>query len=160
MWSADGFPAKEEDDMVAEWLAAAAGAGGTALVSAVATDAWKSARAGVLELFGRASTRRQELAADWADETAEAITQASDDERAAVQRQLAGTWQQRLADLVQEHPELADALRAWEAQVRRELPEAQRNWVNTFIARDSAEQYNAPGGHLTVHNYRDGRARP
>jgi len=45
--------------MLVEALAALAGAGGTALVGAMATDAWNSTRSGVARLFGRGGTAQQ-----------------------------------------------------------------------------------------------------
>ena len=44
----------KEDQMLSEALAALAATGGTALVGAMATDAWQTARDRVLRLFGRA----------------------------------------------------------------------------------------------------------
>jgi hypothetical protein len=65
------------------------------------------------------------------------------------------TWQQRLADLVEEYPEIGEELQAWVQQVQAQLPSAQQTWVNTFLARDHATQYNAPGGSITVTDHRD-----
>ncbi|MBF9132760.1 hypothetical protein I0C86_27950 [Plantactinospora sp. S1510] len=136
--------------MVADWLLPVAAAGGSALVGAVATDAWQSTRSGVMRLFGRAGERRAELAGDWADQTATAITAAPVEELAAVRLRSAEAWQRRLADLVDEYPELNEALRAWAEETQRELSVAGRTWVNTFVARDQATMYNAPGGSITV----------
>jgi hypothetical protein len=47
--------------MVVEWIAASAAAGGTALIGAAATDAWQTARDGVVKLFARGGERRAEL---------------------------------------------------------------------------------------------------
>lgn len=142
--------------MIPEWLMPVVEAGGTALVGAVATDAWQSARAGVGRLFRHAGPRRGDLAEQWADETAAAVEQAAEDERPAVLRVQAETWQRRLADLVQEYPEIADQLRAWEQDIRERVPAHQQTWVNTFIARDRATMFNAPGGRIT--SYSDHRS--
>ncbi|MBO4209666.1 hypothetical protein [Micromonospora echinofusca] len=138
--------------MIADWLVVAAGAGGSALVGAAATDVWAAARTGVVRLFGRGGERRQELAGRWADETAAAVAGTPESERDAVRQQWAQTWQQRLIDLLDEYPEAADDLRAWTEAVRAGLPESQRAWVNTFVARDNAIQYNAPGGTMNIVN--------
>ncbi|MFV2085747.1 hypothetical protein [Micromonospora sp. LOL_021] len=143
--------------MVAEWLIAVAGAGGSALAGAVATDAWNVARGGLSKLFGRGGDRRAALAGRWADETAAAI-EAADDRPAVLERE-ARTWQQRFADLLEEFPEAAEELREWADQVRRELPVAHQSTVNTFVARDDSTQYNALNGTITIHQHHPG-ARP
>ncbi|GAB3955429.1 hypothetical protein GCM10027614_64670 [Micromonospora vulcania] len=66
---------------------------------------------------------------------------------------MARVWQQRLADLVEEHPELGEEVRVWAADLRQRLPASESKWVNTFIATDNATQYNAPGGSITVTNH-------
>ena len=136
--------------MVAEWILSAVAAGGSALVGAVATDAWQTARSGVTRLFGRTDRRRADLAARWADETAAEITAAPAGQREQVRQRWEQTWQQRLADLVEEHPELGEELRTWAVGLCRQLPTAEQGRVNTFIARDHATQYNAPDGTITV----------
>lgn len=138
-----------------EWLSPVVAAGGSAFVGAAATDAWQSARNGVVRLFGRGGQRRQEAVGRWADQTAAEIEQAPEAERALLRERLALTWQQRLADLVEEYPEIGKELQAWVRQVQVQLPPAQQTWVNTFVARDHATQYNAPGGSITVTDHRD-----
>ncbi|TWG23609.1 hypothetical protein [Actinoplanes teichomyceticus] len=144
--------------MVAEWLMTLAATGGSALVGAAATSAWEAARAGIAGLFGRAGARRAELVGQWADETAAALAQAPADQLAVVRDQSARAWQQRLVDLVREYPEVVDELRSWVEQTKRDLPEPRQGWVNTFVARDNATQYNAPGGSIVVNNTDGGTA--
>ncbi|MEH1168878.1 hypothetical protein V6V47_26175 [Micromonospora sp. CPCC 205539] len=136
--------------MLEGWILSAVAAGGSALAGAAATDAWQSARAGIARLFGRAGQRRADLAEVWADETAAEIAAAPVRQQVEVRQRLALVWQQRLADLVQEYPDLDDELRGWAGELRQRLPAAQRHWVNTFVATDNATQYNAPGGSITV----------
>lgn len=119
-------------------------------MSAAATDAWESARSGMARLFGQGGQRRRDAAVRWADQTATAIEQAPETERAATRERLAVTWQQRLADLVEEYPEAGEDLRSWVRQVQAQLPAAGQTWVNSFVARDNATQYNALGGSITV----------
>lgn len=138
-----------------DWLLPIVAAGGSAFVGAAATDAWQSARSGAVRLFGRGGQRRQDAAERWADQTAAEIEQAPEAERALLRERLALTWQQRLADLVEEYPEIGEELQAWVQQVQAQLPSAQQTWVNTFLARDHATQYNAPGGSITVTDHRD-----
>jgi hypothetical protein len=90
-----------------DWLMSVAAAGGSAFVGAAATDAWQGARNGMVRLFGRGGQRRRDAAERWADQTATVIEQAPENERTAIRERLAVTWQQRLADLVEEYPELS-----------------------------------------------------
>jgi hypothetical protein len=135
-----------------DWLTSIAVAGGSALVSAAATDAWESARSGMAHLFGRGGQRRRDAAERWADQTATAIEQAPESDLAATRERLALAWQQRLADLIEEYPEFGEDLRSWVQHMQALLPAAEQTWVNTFVARDHATQYNAPGGSITVTN--------
>jgi hypothetical protein len=137
--------------VIPEALMAAAAAGGSALVGAAATDAWTTARTGLLKLFARGG-HREEAAARWADDMAAELRAAPHGDRSALEQRWAQTWQQRLSDLVEEHPQLGDDLRAWAETVRSQLPSQQQGWVNTFVAGDQAHQYNAPGGSITVHH--------
>jgi hypothetical protein len=139
--------------MISDWLVPVVSAAGAALAGASATDAWQSARSGVVRLFGRAGQRQAELAQAWAEETATEIAAASAEERPQLVQQWAETWQRRLAGLIEEYPELADELQKWARDLRAQLPSAQQEWVNTFVARDHATQYNAPGGSITVTNH-------
>ncbi|GIJ66616.1 hypothetical protein Voc01_015330 [Virgisporangium ochraceum] len=133
-----------------EWLATLAATGAAALVGAAATDAWQSARAGFARLFGRGETGRQELAERRLDVVEAEIVEAAPDERDAVRQRHSAVWQTRLADLVEEHPELADELRALVADVTGQLPAGQRQWVQTNVARDHGTVFAVQGGDLHV----------
>ena len=124
--------------MVAEWIAAAAAAGGTALIGAAATDAWQTARSGVVKLFARGGKRRAELVRDRLDRDVAVIEAAGPVERDEVRAQLLPAWQLRLADLLEEFPDAREELGAWAEQVRALMPAAQASWVQNVTA-------NAPG---------------
>ncbi|MCU7723814.1 hypothetical protein ODJ79_08825 [Actinoplanes sp. KI2] len=140
--------------MISETLMAVVAAGGSALVGAAATDAWQSARGGLVRLFAKAG-RREETAARWTDEMAAELEASPPAERAVAEQRWVQTWQQRLHDLVEEDPQIGDELREWAEAVRAQLPAERQSWVNTFIAADHARQYNAPGGSITVHHHPD-----
>jgi len=108
--------------MDAEWAAALAGAGGAALVGAAATDAWQFARAGFARLLGRGDARRRELAETRLDATAADLERAGDAGRDEMRQVLLSAWQTRLADLLSENPDAADALRALTEQITAALP--------------------------------------
>ncbi|HEU0087214.1 MAG TPA: hypothetical protein VFQ77_06150 [Pseudonocardiaceae bacterium] len=135
--------------MLAEALAALAGAGGTALVGAMATDAWQATRSGVARLFGRGGPARQKAIEAQLDSNATLVAQAEDPDE--VRQSLAAVWRLELAALLRQHPDAEDELRALVAQIHEELPAPQQTWVQTNIARDQATQYNVQHGNLHVH---------
>jgi hypothetical protein len=98
-------------------------------VAAAATDAWQSARDGVVGLFRWAGRGRQERVAEWLDEDAEALGGASAAERDRLRGEVAAAWRVRLADLLAEFPEAADELRAWAERTQAALPAAGQSWV-------------------------------
>jgi hypothetical protein len=111
--------------VVVEWVAALAAAGGSALIGAAATDAWNSARDGVLALFGRGGDRRREVAAARLDADAAEIEAAGAGERDEVRARVLPGWQTRLADLLEEYPEAREELTAWVQRVLADLQAVQ-----------------------------------
>jgi hypothetical protein len=145
--------------MAAEWIAAAAAAGGTALIGAAATDTWQSARDWVVTLFTRGGKRRAELIRDHLDQDAAVIGAAGPGERDEVRARLLPGWQVRLADLLEEFPEAREELSAWAEQVRAQLPAAQASWVqNITAAAPGATAQGAMFGNVI--NYYGDTARP
>ncbi len=133
--------------MVVEWIAAAASAGGTALIGAAATDAWQTARDGVVKLFGRGGKRRAELVRDRLDRDVAVIEAAGPGERDEVRAQLLPGWQMRL----EEFPGARDELSAWAEQVRAQLPAAQALWVQNNTARDHGTVFAVQHGSQSVY---------
>ncbi|GAA3246753.1 hypothetical protein ACFO1B_49565 [Dactylosporangium siamense] len=137
--------------MGAEWLVQVAAAGGSAFAGAAATDAWRTARDGVARLFGRGGPARQEAVEELADRTAAEIQNAPADAREQVREQWAQTWQQQLAALLDEYPEIGDELLAWAEQLRAESAAAQGPATMTFSSYDNSTQVNVPNGSVTMH---------
>lgn len=135
--------------MLAETLAALAGAGGTALVAAMATDAWQATRSGVARLFGRGGPDRQTAVEAQLDGNAALVARAEDPDE--VRQTLAPVWRLELAALLREHPDAEDELRTLVAQIRQALPAPQQAWVQTNIAGGQATQYNVQHGDMHVH---------
>ncbi|MGH3939357.1 MAG: hypothetical protein ACRDTG_12115 [Pseudonocardiaceae bacterium] len=138
--------------MLIEALTALAGAGGAALVGAMATDAWTSTRSGVARLFGRAGAAQQAVIEAQLDGNAALVAQADDPDE--VRRSLVPVWRLQLEALLRQHPEAEQELRALVSQVREALPP--QTWVQTNIARDHATQYNVQHGNMHVHPGRAG----
>jgi hypothetical protein len=137
--------------VVVEWVAALAAAGGSALIGAAATDAWASARDGVLALFGRGGDRRREVAAARLDADAAEIEAAEVGERDEVRARILPGWQTRLTDLLEEYPEAREELTAWVQQVRDQLPGEQAGWVQNNTARDHGTVFAVQGGDQHIH---------
>lgn len=140
--------------MVAEWITPLAASGSAALVAAVATDAWQSARDGVVGLFGRAGRRRQELIEGWLDEDAATLAEAPPGERERLRGQVAPVWQVRLTDLLAEFPDAREEFRAWAERTRAALPAVDQVWVqNNTAGRDvyavgrGSQVFYGAGGH-------------
>jgi hypothetical protein len=145
--------------MVADWIAVAASAGGKALIGAAASDAWQTARDGMVKLFARGGKRRAEVVRDHLDRDVAVIEAADPGERDEVRAQLLPGWQVRLADLLEEFPEVREDLRAWVEQVSAQLPVAQTSWVQNVTA--TASGANAQGAMFgNVINYYGDVPRP
>src|SRR5260370_39236395 len=136
--------------MVVEWIAAAASAGGTALIGAAATDAWQTARDGVVKLFGRGGKRRAELVRDRLDRDVAVIEAAGPGERDEARAQLLPGWQVRLADLLEEVPDARDELSAWAEQVRAQRPVTEALWVQNNTGRDHGTGFAVQHGSQSV----------
>jgi hypothetical protein len=139
--------------MPAEWIAPLANAAGLAFASAAGTAAWDSARAGLARLFGRGGQARQDLALRWADDAANDIAQAPSGSAEQVRARYAATWQQRLADLIEEFPDLREQVGDWSERTRGQLPASAQQWATNVIANDYSHVY--IGRDMTVYNYRD-----
>jgi hypothetical protein len=130
-------------------LAELASAGGTALVGAMATDAWQATRSGVARLFGRGGPDRQAAIEAQLEGNAALVAQAQDPDQ--VRQSLAPVWRLELEALLRRYPEVEAELRVLVKQVREALPAPQQTWVQTNIARDQATQNIVQHGTLHVH---------
>jgi hypothetical protein len=130
-------------------LAELAEAGGSALVGAMATDAWQATRSGVARLFGRGESARQIAIEAQLDGNAALVAQADDPD--GVRQSLAPAWRLQLEALLRQDPAVEEELRALVAQVRQALPAPQQSWVQTNIAREEAIQNIVQHGTLHVH---------
>lgn len=137
--------------MAVEWVAALAAAGSSALIGAVATDVWQTARAGVVNLFRRGGERRAELLVARLEADAEEIEAAAVGERDEVRARVLPGWRTRLADLLEEFPEAREELTAWERQVHGQLPQAQVSWVQHNTVRDHGTLFAVQGGDQHFH---------
>lgn len=113
---------------------------GTALVGAIATDAWQQVREAVTGLWRRVHPRREDggIGADL-DELREQVLAARRDSDAGTERALEGAWQLRLQQLLRADPALAGELQRMLDQVLTPaLTPAEQARVATVIMTGSA----------------------
>ena len=114
---------------------------GTALVGAIATDAWQQVHKAVTGLWRRVHPRREEddgIGAEL-DELRDQVLAARRDGDAGTERALEGAWQVRLAQLLRADPALAAELRRVLDQVLTPaLTPAEQARVGTIIMTGSS----------------------
>lgn len=86
-------------------------AAGTALVTAMATDAWQGARDGVVALWRKARPAQAEIIEAELDEVRRQVLDARRDGDADTEQALAGSWQVRLQQFLRQDPALAGELK-------------------------------------------------
>jgi hypothetical protein len=86
-------------------------AAGTALVGAMATDAWQQARAAVVTLWRRVHADQAEIVTSELETVRSRILTAREAADEATEQALVGAWRLRLQQLLEEDPSLADDMR-------------------------------------------------
>src|SRR5579859_5674758 len=86
-------------------------AAGSALVQAIATDAWQQVKKAVVALWHRVRSEHKDQVGDDLDELRAQILCARAGRDAPTEQALEGTWQLRLQKLMQADPSLAGDLR-------------------------------------------------
>lgn len=100
MWLSRGGPIAESGDrMLVEALTALALAGGTAVVQAAGTDAWKGLRQRIGDLFGRGDAARAAAELERLDHTVQRLSSASDGGAERLRQE--GLWQGRFEALLE-----------------------------------------------------------
>jgi hypothetical protein len=150
--------------MLTEALTALSAAGGTAVVEAMATDAWKTTRDHVARLFARGGAGRQEAIEAALDGDAGILIGTEEAEREQVRRGLVAVWQRRMVQLLDQYPDAADDLHHLISRIHAALPPAQQAWVQyntataggTVIAHQGTGSqhiyYDRPPGPTTAQN--------
>jgi hypothetical protein len=136
--------------MGAEMLGELVSTAASTLVAAMATDAWGAAKTGITDLF-----RRKGSPGDLAvvevqlDRHAHQVAAASDAD--AIRRRLAPSWEVEIEALLAQDPDAVRALTALIAEVQGMLPQQQRAWVQTNIARDHGTVFAVQSGNIVIH---------
>ncbi|GAA0387622.1 hypothetical protein GCM10009530_43350 [Microbispora corallina] len=122
-------------------------AAGTAVVSAMATSAWETARDGVVALWRRAHPDKAEQAGAELEVVRAEVVQARRDGDADTEQALAGEWQSKLQRLVRTEPALADEVRRLlEEYLMPALAADEQTRVRSII-----QTANATGRHNTIY---------
>jgi hypothetical protein len=109
--------------VLAETLMALAQLAGLTVVAAAVTDAWETARRGTARLLGRGDRVKEDLAEQRLEETRKQLAALEGPKLEQTRAMLTGQWATRLADLLEEHPEVESDLRALVEKIRTALPE-------------------------------------
>jgi hypothetical protein len=97
--------------MLSEALAAVAAAGGIALVEAMTTDTWTSAKREFARLMGRGTQERQEVAERRLERSRQELAGRSGAELERVRAAQEAAWRLRLSDLLEDDPAAEAELR-------------------------------------------------
>jgi hypothetical protein len=93
-----------------EELVSLASLAGRTVVAAAVTEAWETTKHGVARLLGRGNAKRTEVAGQRLEQTRKELELVPAAELERAQLLLALSWQTRLLDLLEEHPEVAAEL--------------------------------------------------
>ncbi|MET9218925.1 hypothetical protein ABZX65_09165 [Streptomyces sp. NPDC003300] len=135
-----------------ESLATLAAAASTTLVAAMATDAWQTARTGILRVLRRGSEHEPAALAAQLDSEA-ALVVAADDAGAA-RESLQPGWRLRLEQFLRDNPEAAEAIRELTVRLEAELPGSEQQWVRyhqNVEAHDNARAFGVQNGNVIIH---------
>jgi hypothetical protein len=144
--------------MLGEALAALASAGATALVSAMVTDGWESVRGRFARLLGRGDARLVQDAVKRLEASRALLAgQAGPElERGRAEQEVA--WRIRLADLLEDHPEVEGELRAAVANVQAHVVGSAGRVQQWVTGEGQAQQ--AVQGHGVQANIFGGHGEP
>ncbi|MFE6083638.1 hypothetical protein [Streptomyces virginiae] len=135
-----------------------AAAAGSALVGAMATDTWTQAKAAIAGIWGRFRPDRVAVVEQDLDELRLEVLATREHNDTATRDALAADWQQQLARLLRQNPDLADDLqRVLDDVLTPSLAEEERGHVyqQINIARDRGRAFGVQGGNLIYHEAKD-----
>src|SRR5918997_4998081 len=132
-------------------LTALAMTGATTIVAAMATSAWELARSKAAAIFRRRGGEGDAEAG--LQRSAARVSEATDPD--AVRRDQVTRWREDLVDLLREHPDAQDELRALIDEVGRRIPPAQQQWVQHITAHSGGTAFGAlgHGSSVNVHHH-------
>ena len=144
--------------MLTETLSALAAAGGTTVVTAMATDGWSAVKQRVPRLFGRVDPTRVAVVDGQLDDDADTVAGAPEAEREQAQAELAPAWRRRFVRLLEEQPSAEAELREAITAIEAALPPRLQTWTQTNLTHGGST-YAVQGGTQQIHNYPPGAAK-
>lgn len=120
----------------------------TTIVAAMTTSAWQASKTRIAKIFHRSddSDSGPDSGADIEnrlERSAERIASATDPDDVR-QKQIV-RWQEDLADLIREHPDVSAELRTLVRTLQQELPPVQQQWIQRIEARDGGRAFGVQG---------------
>jgi transketolase len=129
---------------------------GTALVAAMATDAWQQARSAALELWRRVHPERVPAIEGELAEVRQEVLTARSNQDGRAEEVLAEDWQRRLERLLRTDPELAQELRrVLDEQLAPLLSRHSDPWRHGSVSMHATAGDHArivQGRDITIHN--------
>jgi ABC-type cobalamin transport system ATPase subunit len=114
-------------------------AAATALVGAMATDAWETARSAIVRLWRRVHPDRAEAIGGELTEVRGEVLQAREASDTTVEQELTAEWQRRIHRLLQADPSVAEDLqRILADELVPLLPAAERSQVSSIMMKATA----------------------
>ncbi|MET9578931.1 hypothetical protein ABZY30_25790 [Streptomyces massasporeus] len=144
--------------MTTEALAGLAAAGGAALVGAMATDTWQTARTCFLRLLGRDG--RRDAIEGQLETQADVVERATEGRREEARTAFLPGWRLQLADFLQHYPEAEEELRQVIEQVRSELPETYQRKVEAHLEVCAGRDAYTSAHDITVTHHHGTRSSP
>jgi hypothetical protein len=136
--------------VVEEAIVALATSGAVAVVAAMATDAWESARAGIVHVFRPDDGETPQDIETQLDADQTLVVEAGDaaDE---TRQDLVPAWRRRLLRLLEGYPKKVGELRTLVAGLEESHGSDQRAWVQNITARDNGIAVGAQNGDVHFH---------
>jgi hypothetical protein len=137
----------------ADELAALATAGASALVAAMATDAWRTARLGIAQIFRRLDPKRGAAIEGQLDDHAALVQEADNPDEA--RQKLCGAWILELETLLHKYPTEAESISRLMEEILPGLPRAGRiNVQAQFVnAAKNGIAFGVQDGNAYVNTY-------
>jgi hypothetical protein len=120
------------------------------VVAAASTDAWGAAKRGVARLLGRGDSARERLAEQRLDQARDQLLAAPVQQLDQVRADLEAVWRTRLADLLEEDPDVAGDLQALVDQIQAQLPAGSVSAADHAIAAGRDVNITASGGGMAA----------
>lgn len=120
------------------------------VVAAASTDVWGAAKRGVARLLGRGNPDWERLSEQRLDQARDQLLAAPDQQLDQVRADLEAVWRTRLADLLEEDPNVAGDLQALVNQIRSQLPAASVSAADHAIAAGRDVNITASGGGMAA----------